>query len=128
MTRIWAMLMGAARRLAPTARLVARPVLMLALVWVSRIVVGEWVTGSAVTVVALVWALRGWVALERRLDAKHRRPDVVVPVGPLGPGRDVGRDHVAFARALVAVSARYLAHCEDQADKQTGDASREGWR
>ena len=122
------MLVGVARRLAPAARLVARPVLMLALVWVSRVVVGEWVTASGVTVVVLVWALRGWVALERRFDAKHRRSDAVVPVVPLGPGRDVARDHVAFARALVAVSARYLAHCEDQADEQMGDASREGWR
>ena len=39
-----------------------------------------------------------------------------------GPGRvDEAGEHVAFARALVAVSARYLAHCEDQADEHVDE-------
>jgi hypothetical protein len=46
-------------------------------------------------------------------------------VVPVGAGRvDQGGEHVAFARALVAVSARYLAHCQDQADQDA--MTREG--
>ena len=51
-------------------------------------------------------------------------PVVGLPGGP-GPVDEAG-EHVAFARALVAVSARYLAHCEDQADDGTRRAGRAG--
>ena len=110
-----------ARRLVPL-------VVALVVVRVAVEVVGQTVTAAVLAPVILVWGLGRWAAMERRLDQHHRQTTPLVV--PPGHGRvDQGGEHVAFARALVAVSARYLAACEDQADEHnTWDASREGWR
>ena len=89
-------------------------------------VVGELVVSVVLASVILVWGLGRWAALERRLDRRPGRVRGPVVVAR-GPGRvDEAGEHVAFARGLVAVSARYLAHCEEQADEDM--ATREGWR
>ena len=85
-------------------------------------VVGELVVSVVLASGILVWGLGRWAALERRLD-RHPGPAHGPVVVARGPGRvDEAGEHVAFARALVAVSARYLAHCEVQADERRGDA------
>ena len=92
-----------------------RLVLALVAMRVAVEVVGELVVSAALGPAVLVWGLGRWAALERRLDSSrgHARP--VVLRG--GAGRvDQAGQHVAFARALVAVSARYLEHCQDQTD------------
>ena len=106
-------------------------------VWLAPLVVSlvalRWVAGMAgeVAVAAVlgpavvVWGVGRWAALERRLDNRPVPSRAVVV--PRRPRRvDEGGEHVAFARALVAVSARYLAHCQDEADQDA--AAREGWR
>ena len=110
------------------ARPLVRPVLGLVALRVGVEVVGQWVTAAVAGPLVLVWVLAGWAAIERRLDNRARsaaRPAAVIghapPTGPV-------EEHVAFARALVAVSARYLEACEDQADDHTTSASGEGWR
>ena len=99
-----------------------RLVLVLAGVRVSVAVVGEWVAAAGLAAVILVWGLGRWVVLEQRLD--EARAGRTAAVTGLRGGGAVG--HVAFARALLAVSARYLELCEDQADEHT--RSGEGWR
>ena len=101
-------------------RRVARLVVVLAGLWVSVAVVGEWVTAAGLSASILVWGMSKWVVLEQRLD-RARGGGLATP--PRGD-RPVG--HVAFARALVTVSERYLELCEDQADEHT--RSGEGWR
>ena len=108
------------------ARRAVRLVVVLACVRVSVAVVGEWVTAAGLSAVILVRGLASWVVLEQRLDGDRRANADRCSTAPWG-ARVVG--HVAFARALVAVSARYLAACEDQADEHdTWGASGEGWR
>ena len=102
---------------------VVRLVLVLAGVRVSVAVVGEWVTAAGVAAVILVWGLGRWVVLEQRLDGARAGQGRGWRRAPRGDGA-VG--HVAFARALVAVSERYLELCEDQADEHA--RSGEGWR
>jgi hypothetical protein len=109
------------------ARRLVRLVVALVVVRVAVEVVGQTVTAAVLAPVVLVWGLGRWAAMERRLDQRARVTPLVVPPGH-GRVDQVG-EHVAFARALVAVSARYLAACEDQADEHdTWGASREGWR
>jgi hypothetical protein len=96
-----------------------RLVLVLAGLRVSVAVVGEWVTAAGLAAVILVRGLAAWAVLEQRLD----RPRGGSAYARRGDGA-VG--HVAFARALVAVSERYLDLCEDQADEHR--RSGEGWR
>jgi len=109
------------------ARGLVRLVLALVVVRVAVEVVGQTVTAAVLAPVILVWGLGRWAAMERRLDQHHHQ---TTPLARPGHGRvDQGGEHVAFARALVAVSARYLAACEDQADAHNGwGSSREGWR
>jgi hypothetical protein len=97
-----------------------RPVLLLAGLRLSVAVVGEWVTAAGLSAVILVRGLAAWTVLEQRLD-RARRGWATSPRRADGP---VG--HVAFARALVAVSERYLDLCEDQADEHTRRG--EAWR
>ena len=98
-----------------------RLVAALAVVRWAVEVVGEWVVSAGLASVILVWGLGRWAALERRLDS-HRGPAHGPVVVARGPGRvDEAGEHVAFARALVAVSARYLAHCQHQADQDVMD-------
>jgi hypothetical protein len=121
MTRARELAVGLARQL---MRLVLA---LLAVRWAAG-VVGELVVAAVLGPAVLLWGLGRWAALERRLD-NRRTPApasrAVVVAG--GAGRvDQDAEHVAFARALVAVSARYLAHCQDQADYDA--MAREGWR
>jgi len=90
-------------------------------------VVGTWPMAPVGAGVVLLWIVRAWAAVERRLDARRVAGTTARPVvvSAWGPGRDEAAEHVAFARALVAVSARYLAHCQDQGDTRT---PMEGWR
>jgi hypothetical protein len=112
--------MGLARRL-------VRFVLALAAVRLAAGVAGELVVAAVLGPAFLLWGLGRWAALERRLDNPPAPTSQAVVVVPVGAGRvDQGGEHVAFARALVAVSARYLAHCQDQADQDA--MTREGWR
>ena len=121
MTRLRAAVVWLARRL-------VRLVVALVAVRVAVGVAGELVVAATLGPAVVVWGLGRWAALERRLD--HRPTPAPAPhavVVPVGAGRvDQGGEHVAFARALVAVSARYLAHCQDQADQDA--MTREGWR
>ena len=100
---------------------VMRLVLALLAMRLSVAVVGEWVTAAGVAAVILVRGLGQWVVLEQCLDERAGRT-----VSVSGSRGDGASGHVAFARALVAVSAHYLDMCEDQADEHT--RSGEGWR
>jgi len=121
------------RLVSRAARLSLRPLFVVVAVRASVALVGQEPTAAVVSLVVLAWGLRSWIRLERRLDAKRRRhhgPDAsivrnVATPPPLTATR--GAEHVAFARALVEVSARYLAHCEDQAQDHTRAASGEAW-
>src|SRR5262245_17130114 len=113
----------AAALMSRAARRVMRLVLVLAGLRVCVAVVGEWVTAAGLSAAILVWGLSRWVVLEQRLDGARTRRAPGLATGPRGD-RPVG--HVAFARALVAVSERYLDLCEDQAHEHT--RSGEGWR
>jgi hypothetical protein len=106
------------------ARRVVRLMVVLACVRVSVAVVGEWVTAAGLSAVILVRGLASWVVLEQRLDGARHPKVGRYSTAPRG-ARVVG--HVAFARALVAVSERYLDLCEDQADEH-GQTRGEGWR
>jgi hypothetical protein len=99
---------------------VVRLVLVLAGLRVCVAVVGEWVTAAGLSASILVWGMSKWVVLEQRLD-RARGGGLATP-----PRDDRPAGHVAFARALVTVSERYLELCEDQADERT--PSGEGWR
>jgi hypothetical protein len=123
------------RLVARTAWLVVRVLAGFGVVRWALAVVGVWPTAAGLAAVSVVWGLCCWQRLERRLDARERRLLAVhaylvkylaKPPGPGGRAAQ-GDEHVAFARAPAAVSARYLAHCEDQAVEQqirTGEA----WR
>jgi hypothetical protein len=104
-----------------TGRRVVRLLAVLAVLVVLRLAVGEWVTAAGLSASILVWGMSKWVVLEQRLDGPRREHGLATP--PRGD-RPVG--HVAFARALVTVSERYLELCEDQADEHT--RSGEEWR
>jgi hypothetical protein len=119
MTRLRVALVWLARRL-------VRLALALLVARVAVGMVGELVVSAVLGPAVLLWGLARWAALERRLD-NPPAPTSRAVVVPVGAGRvDQGGEHVAFARALVAVSARYLAHCQDQADQDA--MTREGWR
>src|SRR5262245_45637719 len=105
-------------------RRVAGLVGVLAGLWVALAVVGEWVTAAGLSAVILVRGLASWVVLEQRLDSARHPNASRFSSAPRGAGV-VG--HVAFARALVAVSERYLDLCEDQADEH-GQTRGEAWR
>jgi hypothetical protein len=113
MRRATAVMVRASRR-------ALRLVLMLAGLRLAVAVLGEWVTAAGLAALILVWGMSRWVVLEQRLDRARAR-------GPATAMRGDGAvGHVAFARALVAVSERYLDLCEDQADEHA--RSGEGWR
>jgi hypothetical protein len=104
-----------------TARRMVRLLLVLAGLRVCVAVVGEWVSAAGLSASILVWGMSKWVVLEQRLDGPRGGGLATPPRGD----RPVG--HVAFARALVTVSERYLELCEDQADEHTRTTG-EGWR
>jgi hypothetical protein len=106
-----------------TVRRMVRLLVVLAALRISVAVVGEWVTAAGLSASILVWGMSKWVVLEQRLDGARAR-DGGLATAPRDD-RPVG--HVAFARALVTVSERYLELCEDQADEHTR-TSGEVWR
>jgi hypothetical protein len=75
-----------------------------------RVVAGVWVTAVLVAAASLVGLLAGWAAIEARVFPRSHTT-VTAQFGPRRAGRS---DHVAFARALAAVAAAYLAHCEEE--------------
>jgi len=84
---------------------------------------GAAVAGAVVVVGALVWEMVRWERWgDRRIrtstDVELWRPESSQTVSPLG-GRDaIGPDgHRAFAQALHAVAAAYLAECEREAGR-----------
>jgi hypothetical protein len=79
-----------------------------AVVVVVRAVAGAWVAALVVAPVLLGLLVAGWAVVEARLF--DRRPGAVVVRRP-------AEDHVAFARALTAVAAAYLAECEREAGR-----------
>jgi hypothetical protein len=121
MTRLRELAVGVARRL-------VRLVLALLAVRLAVGLVGELAAAAVLGPAVVVWGVGRWAALERRLDNRPTPAPASRAVVVAGGGRrvDQGGEHVAFARALVAVSARYLAHCEHQADEDA--MVREGWR
>jgi hypothetical protein len=108
--------------LARVGRLLVRPAVFVVGVRLGHDVVGHWVTAAVAAPVLLVWLLWGWVVWERRLDGPPAPGGAPVPVTAPAPPRpeDQPGEHLAFAQALMAVSARYLAFCQDQ----TSDARR----
>jgi hypothetical protein len=74
-----------------------------------RLLLGVWPAAVMLATVLLIWLAAGWANLEARVFG-HRPVDRrQTPVPSTQPG-----DHVAFARALTAVAAAYLAECERQ--------------
>jgi hypothetical protein len=126
MTRVRTLPRRAVRPTGRVVRVLARPVLFVVGLHVGAGLVGQWVAAAVAGPLVLGWVVARWAAVERRLDQQARTMSSPVVVGPRGPGQDQAGEHVAFARALVAVSARYLADCEDQADQQA--RGREVWR
>lgn len=107
------------------ARRAWRVALALVVVRLGVEVMGQLVMAAVLAPVVLVWGLGRWAAMERRLDQRCR---ATPGTGPRVNGRvDQAGEHVAFARALAAVSARYLAACEDQTDNHNARYG-EGWR
>jgi hypothetical protein len=127
MTGARAFVASVARLAGRVVGLLVRPVLALVGLRVGVEVVGQWVTAAVAGPLVLVWVLARWAAIERRLDSHLRRATRPAAVIGHAPPTD-SVEHLAFARALVAVSARYLELCEDQADDHPTSASGEGWR
>jgi len=92
---------------------VATTVLLVLVIIVARAVCGPWPTAIVVAAASTWWGLLAWARIEAhsRRASGCRAVEVAVPTRPAGP---VG-GHVAFARALAAVAAAYLAECEQEA-------------
>ena len=88
-----------------TLRRFTTGVAVVGLVAAVRVVLGVWPAAVAVAAVAVVGLVAGWALVEARASDRRSRP---------GVERVQLADHVAFARALTAVAAAYLAECERQ--------------
>jgi hypothetical protein len=78
-----------------------------------RFVLGAWPAAVVVAAGGLWWGLRAW----HRWESGPGRPRVLVPeivTHRRRPRPNPG--HVDFARALAAVTAEYLARCEQEAE------------
>jgi hypothetical protein len=90
---------------------------------VAGIVAGTAVAGAVVVVGALTWALVRWPRWEDRLfrtstDIEVRWAEWLPPRQPPRERDGLGPDgHRAFAKALHAVTAAYLAECEREAER-----------
>jgi len=84
---------------------------------------GAAVAGALVVVGALVWEMARWERWGRRrlptsTDVELWRPERSQTMSPPGGGDAIGPEgHRAFAQALHAVAAAYLAECEREADR-----------
>jgi len=76
---------------------------------VTGVTLGPWALALLVAFAATSGLVAGWAAVER-VFPPTRSPAAGIGGDP-GPGSG---DHVAFARALTAVAAAYLAECERQ--------------
>ena len=74
-----------------------------------RALLGPWAAAIALAAVGVAGVIVGWASVEARVF--DRRRAVVMRHG------SAHGDHVAFARALAAVAAAYLAECEREADR-----------
>jgi len=74
-------------------------------------VAGPWTAAVAGSVLLGVGGVRWWARVEARMFAPRRPPAQVVIARRRAPAVDDDR-HLAFARALADVAARYLAECE----------------
>jgi hypothetical protein len=76
----------------------------------AGVTLGPWALALLVAFAATGGLVAGWAAVEARVF-----PPTLPPAASTGddPGPGSG-DHVAFARALTAVAATYLAECERQ--------------
>jgi hypothetical protein len=106
--------------LTAVARGVRRALAVLVVAAAARTVLGVWLSSIVLTGWALGAGLVAWSRLEKRLDRRERAvvPDVIHP--PVHIAR-TGAEHVAFARGLAAVSAAYLAHCEEETNRHDRD-------
>ncbi len=81
------------------------------MVVVARLAIGPWPTAVALAAAGLWAGLRAWWRIETR--SRLARPPACEVARPLaGPA-----GHVAFARALAAVSAAYVSECEREANQ-----------
>ena len=102
---------------------VARLAAAVGVVTAVALIAGTAVAGAVVVVGALVWELWRWERWGARVvepsRAVERRSQLWVPPhGP--PASDAGlgpEGHRAFAQALHAVAAAYLAECEREAER-----------
>jgi hypothetical protein len=83
---------------------------LVVLVVVVRHLAGVWVAAGIVAVAAVGGLIATLAALDAWADALVHRPASTPVVVPMPVHEDT--DHVAFARALAAVSAAYLTACE----------------
>jgi hypothetical protein len=81
----------------------------------SAAVVGDLVTAAAAALAFTIGSLAWWArVVEHRLFAPRHTPppSAQLIVAPSAPPDDAR--HLAFAQALAAVAARYLAECEQE--------------
>jgi hypothetical protein len=83
---------------------------LVVLVVVVRHLAGVWVAAGVVALAAVGGLIAALAALDAWADAHIRSPASTAVAVPTPV--DVAADHVAFARALAAVSAAYLTACE----------------
>jgi hypothetical protein len=92
-------------------RRLVRGCALVALVVVVRHLAGVWVAAAIVALAGVVGLIACLAALDAWAADRHRcspPATVVVPDGSIGEAAG----HVAFARALAAVAAAYVAECE----------------
>jgi hypothetical protein len=79
------------------------------LVVAVRLVLGAWPAAFVLAAVGVGWLLVLWAGVEARAFGGDR------PAGGAHSDDAPAAGHVAFARALAAVAASYLAACEREA-------------
>ena len=85
---------------------------LVVLVVLARHLGGVWVATGIVALAGVVGVIACLAALDAWAADRHRcsPPTTTVPVPDRPPGE--AADRLAFARALAAVAAAYVAHCE----------------
>jgi hypothetical protein len=96
-------------------RRLAAAVVVALVVIVARLALGPWLTAVVLAAAALWVGLRAWGRIESR--ARLALPPAGEVVRPDRPMAAAG-GHVAFARALAAVSAAYVSECEREANER----------
>jgi hypothetical protein len=89
----------------------------------TAFIAGPAVAGAVVVVGALLWEMVRWERWGPRrtrtsTEVERWQPESSQTVTPQGGGAAIGPEgHRAFAQALHAVAAAYLAECERDADR-----------